>query len=686
MSRRSRRKRLRDVLNQQQAQPLTAVEEGMSTVEPRMQTVAAPFPNAIATSLLREVEGGMTDLDKQKADLADRRRDLEDMRDLGALAYVRKDAGERHIDAFARRVAEGGVCVGCGEPVDPDEEGLRKIAESYVTATAGFPDDAIAAVKPVLWCADCAGVRDQAIVAMRKLVDGGTVDAEDRRLVGLGMDFAHKCNSKLRDQNGDRPVVPSGNAATLIELATRIEQRSQPYAKAILPGLAPKYGTRGRTLDFEHGPRWAGTNSYDLVRRACVQGAQEEWVRSGGKTELSPAGLCYVKALEVFDVAHPIVIPPAQVDVLPPFEHTEAQEYARTMRLPFPVVYLDMMGPDGMLPGGELDMVRQDTGERMVLQLNIVGALLWEQGERTGRGREIWCVPFSTFDTDRPTVQRQVETTGAVVATDELIEDDQTVAGIPGVAAVCVRPWRQYDGAGHPVKNVPGYILPALPASAVVDIAQETIPKDQGAYELGLMCAAAFGLFRTAVNALMFLDSVNVELTAAPVQPRVLKRAAKRKWKINTASTIAIRHTIRHGARPASGGRDYRTRFEVIGHYNHVTRGSHVRCGNCRGTGEHVAWRLPDGRDVDGPGVYGVAGDLGPIHTVYVDAVERREVCSPCDGTGVDQSKVKPCVRRDSRTGVLTCPHGCRREWVPLSVRGNPGAPLQVKTRTVHGA
>ena len=73
----------------------------------------------------------------------------------------------------------------------------------------------------------------------------------------------------------------------------------------------------------------------------------------------------------------------------------------------------------------------------------------------------------------------------------------------------------------------------------------------------------------------------------------------------------------------------------------------HVRCDDCEGIGRS---KLP--------------------------AVTLR--CKRCGGTGLDPEKVKPCTRRDEPTGQLTCPDGCRREWVPEHVRGSEG-PLQLK-------
>jgi hypothetical protein len=187
---------------------------------------------------------------------------------------------------------------------------------------------------------------------------------------------------------------------------------------------------------------------------------------------------------------------------------------------------------------------------------------------------------------------------------------------------------------------------------------------------------------------LYLLDSANVDVTTATLQRRDAKRAAKRGWR--TASTIAIRHRISTERRDPTGAtRDYRVQFEVSGHYKHVQRGPHVRCAACAGRGQATTWRLPDGRTVDGPGVYEVNVGTGVLTPTYVNAVEASGPCGACRGTGLDPEKVKPCARRFTSgpaIGTLTCPDGCRREWVPTHVKGNPDAPLQLKTRRLPGA
>lgn len=53
-------------------------------------------------------------------------------------------------------------------------------------------------------------------------------------------------------------------------------------------------------------------------------------------------------------------------------------------------------------------------------------------------------------------------------------------------------------------------------------------------------------------------------------------------------------------------------------------------------------------------------------------------------GSHAKADLIQPCYRRDAE-GNLTCPNGCRREWVPPTIVGDEELPFVPKTRVVPG-
>ena len=131
---------------------------------------------------------------------------------------------------------------------------------------------------------------------------------------------------------------------------------------------------------------------------------------------------------------------------------------------------------------------------------------------------------------------------------------------------------------------------------------------------------------RATIEALYFLDSHNVTVEEADVGRQGRRRAKRSGAKI--AKTVRIAPTsIRRERKPGKGGTaNYSHRFERRGYTRHVTKGSHAKA------------------------------DL-----------------------------MRPCYRRDGKTGELTCPNGCRREWTPPTIVGPDHLPFVPKSRMVPG-
>lgn len=129
------------------------------------------------------------------------------------------------------------------------------------------------------------------------------------------------------------------------------------------------------------------------------------------------------------------------------------------------------------------------------------------------------------------------------------------------------------------------------------------------------------------IDSLYFLDSHNVAIEDATVSRQVRRRAERSGGEIQIAQVVRVGPTkIRRTPTKDKGGTaNYSHRFERRGYTRHVTKGSHAKA------------------------------DL-----------------------------IQPCYRRDAE-GNLTCPNGCRREWVPPTIVGDEELPFVPKTRVVPG-
>lgn len=142
--------------------------------------------------------------------------------------------------------------------------------------------------------------------------------------------------------------------------------------------------------------------------------------------------------------------------------------------------------------------------------------------------------------------------------------------------------------------------------------------------ELSLEALINYAMVEHVARVLYLLSAANVHVAEAPVSRQVRRQAERSGGKI--ASVVTVRRTQVRRPGPVSltpSKRDYTHRFERRGHYRHVTRGPHFKA-------DHVA----------------------------------------------------PCNRRDEH-GELTCPNGCRREFVPPHWVGDDHLPMVPKSRVV---
>jgi hypothetical protein len=179
-------------------------------------------------------------------------------------------------------------------------------------------------------------------------------------------------------------------------------------------------------------------------------------------------------------------------------------------------------------------------------------------------------------------------------------------------------------------------LMSLIPTSVFTDDHPEMLPE----YERLMLHGTTL-----AVNTLYMLNSANVTTVPRTLERREQKRAEKRGW--NVADVVYVHRTKRRYEKTGEhiGEREFSHQFDVSAHFRHFTKGPHVWCRVCQSK--------------ELPGV----------------------VCSACHGTGLDPEKVKPCSRIDESTGELTCPNGCRREFVPHYVKGPEDAPYVPKVR-----
>lgn len=588
-------------------------------------------------------------------------------------------------------------CLNCGVEVEGDEtsrEKMRDKLRSWIADHQGVSARDIKAVRAITWCDDCQVKREAWLSIIDRALSGERLSMPDqadllhaiertRRVARIVKERANMTAEEIRQ-------VIGGNTARVLDAVARLDEGMLGAAtESVVPFVgstlmqrrAVRHGGRG------HEPTWAGTHSFAKAAAACRQGADVEWVTPARSTEelLSPAGLLYLKATTYMPRAHPIVVAPGQVDALPAMTHREAHDVAKVTHLPFPVVYFDFTDANGATPHGDIRFISDDDDAIPIdatlnheMTANLVGALVWESDDEEAKslgapgveGRRLMILPFHQTDDPRGGAW-QIETYGLVCIGGPALLDDCSIE-VKGATRVPVR------GVASLLRDsdLTGWVIPAMPAQLITEVAARETSTSMGAVELAMCSGATWALSVAVLQVMHFMGSVNVDVTpeAAPMHKREVKRANKRGWKI--ASTVTIRRrTARPRKDPTGASRDYAYQFERAAHENHVKRGPHVRCAPCRGEGQSERW-FAAGVEVGGPGLFEVEG-------TRVNAEVERRTCEGCNGTGLDPAKIKPCIRRDTE-GNLTCPDGCRREFVPSTVVGPADKPLMLKTRVVR--
>lgn len=456
------------------------------------------------------------------------------------------------------------------------------------------------------------------------------------------------------------------------------------------PGYRHRFPPHG---DFTDDPKWEGSPSFNNCLRSTDWMLQQyNTSNTGVITSCVAVG---ADARTSLAKAHPIAVPPLQAEVLPMPSLEEAIDFLHKSKLPFDPLFLDLSsGPNPM------DMTYHEghapAGDHKAI-LGMAGASI---GTDTESGMK-FCVPFGAVVVpDEEEHARRIlremnweEVPGARAYKEEwgFCLSDAANNGIPSHGPIASIIYSDEltassyggfgirltaDGAPVPLDQLHLHqpdplALVFVSASAVggpkncaallaipEPMAYSAYSPEEREKKVHGWASIAFLHFRRAMSVLMFLDHHNVELVEAKVS-RQVRRQAERK-NIPISKTVYIRHRMSNGNRPdydPNAPREIGTthRFEVIGHTRHFKQGSHVWCKACKGTGEIEGPLLPNGHQ-----------DL--------------DECEECGGLGLDRDKLTTCVRRDQH-GNLTCPNGCRKEWVPPFVKGDPDAPLIPKAR-----
>lgn len=449
-------------------------------------------------------------------------------------------------------------------------------------------------------------------------------------------------------------------------------------------------------------PKWAGSPSYAHFTRAIDKFAITEWfgtpTNKDSDARLSPLGTVCVKASSALRSARPIVFDMAQLKALPHMQDEEAWDYAMTVKLPFDSIYFDFSTGEGsgLKSEIELDFVKKgDPLEKIHVEIAgvlfskndrsahdgycitpLVGLKRYERDDvkfvPTG---EINIAPGTMGDKGLPPVRWPYKTTntigGSIWGVNAFLLSREIPKPPPFIELAGYTTdeiLARYDRPAWPIG-----VSPALDKRGVLEYAEPRYNQQESRYveysfdPLNLtdqamtaeraLCLTTVVAASCGLAAMYFLEALNVEVVEAPLHRRDRKRAEKRGWPI--ASTVRVHRRVVRSDRSQSGSGEggrltYQT--QTAGHYNHVRKGSHVRCRKCGGEG---------GRNVENDGVIAW------------------QECRHCAATnGLDPDLVRPCIRRDVE-GALTCPDGCRREWVPDHWRGPVDAPAIPKLRKV---
>ena len=230
---------------------------------------------------------------------------------------------------------------------------------------------------------------------------------------------------------------------------------------------------------------------------------------------------------------------------------------------------------------------------------------------------------------------------------DSLHEEGATWEGLPQAMTdvLLVLP----DAAGLPhLRGTFELGAYSLDAGILIDVAREPRPPWLNLMLIKWAEVVAAQVELVAAVLRTFAED-GVDLVAAPDQGRPAASGAGHDERAR--SRVAVLRRQAGGARPGAGdaqGEPLKYRYERRGHERHLNQPSdrRVQCATCAGTRRHAG-----------------------------------APCDVCLGTGLDPAKVKPCNRKDLRTGELTCPHGCLVQSVRKHTFGPPDAPLDTRPK-----
>jgi hypothetical protein len=355
-------------------------------------------------------------------------------------------------------------------------------------------------------------------------------------------------------------------------------------------------------------PIWASAKGFAKFMEQVVNRAR--LAKSLGINQSDQLTYLHLHLGHSMHIAHVLVMDSAQVNMLPEFStESEMLAFARETPLAFDPLFLDFTG-DGNLPG--FDSIISFEGE----QVKLLGAIVNSEPDPGA----LFITPI--FYYGNPTAGIEAIALGTYAVNRSGISDYQF---------------------SYVLGSVERFTKPAMTLVANSDVLdKEPLIAVEYTRLIGLAAERVLG-------ALYLLEAANVELVERPLERRDKKRQEKRGWKIPLVVRVdrPSRRTYDH-SNGNGQPRNYSHQFEVIGHYNHVTRGFVAACTVCNGK-----------QTKDLP-------------------------CPRCHDTGLDPDKVKPCTRIDVKTGEKTCPNGCRKIWISPYWKGPEDKPMVIKTRKIQ--
>jgi len=413
-------------------------------------------------------------------------------------------------------------------------------------------------------------------------------------------------------------------------------------------------------------PKWEGLQGFNTIWRDTCIAASAPGLGEDGLLLTAKTFTARFAAAKLDD-CRPISFGKAQLEAVQGItaaDGVDAWEFYRDSHLPFEPLFLDFCALGA-------DPSKLQVSSSLI---ELYGALFCEDATPF---RQTLFIPFGLCEErDRRPVKQQdqinpsySELAGPVgqltVHVNQPLLDPASVAvvrGAGGYAACSLIPVRQIaqlchdwlrddspvslDGISHLLASAPpdwALIIGAQPEiSAALDNGQhsaeewripleDAFPPHEAEENINSLLITGLTIlhqFQAAVDALYFLDSRNVTIEDAEVSRQVRRQIERSDGEIQIAQTVRVGPTKvrRNGSTQGRGGAaNYSHRFERRGYSRHVTKGSHAKV------------------------------DL-----------------------------VRPCFRRDEE-GELTCPSGCRREWVPPTIIGDQDLPFVPKSRIVPG-